>query len=296
MESSIFKCPYCPSEYNSYTGLSIHARKTHNTTAAQLQVDCFYNGEWPTCACGCGEELEFGTATPSKFAKYKNNHLQKTKGGFWTKEGLEKSAQTRRERFATGEIVSYNKGKKESELYSEETIAKRLAANKSEARREKISKALKGKEKSLEQKKRLAEVSRVYWSEPANREAQRLRRVDNMTHSAYKKQSKLEKDFANLLDVLAVPHIKQHPVGGFLYDFYIESSALLIEVDGDFWHCNPALYAEPVYESQKHTISNDKIKNKVAADNGYTLLRFWESDIRNNPSQVIKTLLPHLPT
>jgi len=278
MESSLFKCPYCPSEYNSYTGVSLHARKTHNSTAAQLQVDYFYNGEWPTCACGCGEELEFGTATPSKFAKYKNNHHQKTKGGFWTKEGLEKSAQTRRERFAAGEIVSYNKGKKESELYSEAIIAKRLAANKSEARREKISKALKGKEKSPEQKKRLAEISREYWSDPS-----------------HTKISRIEREFEEILKTLQLEYVAQYPLLTYKYDFYIGSN-LLIEVDGDYWHCNESLGYMSVGKGQQRTKKYDKIKNKVAADNGYTLLRFWESDIRNNPSQVIKTLLPHLPT
>lgn len=278
MESSIFKCPYCPSEYNSYTGLSLHARKTHNAAAAQLQVDYYYNGKWPVCACGCGEELEFGTATPSKFAKYKNNHHQKTKGGFWTKEGLEKSAQTRRERFATGEIVSYNKGMKESELYSEETIAKRLAANKSEARREKISKALKGKEKSPEQKKRLAEMSRKYWSDP--------------NHT---KISKTEREFEKTLKNLQLEYVGQYPLLTYKYDFCIASN-LLIEIDGDYWHCNEGLGYTPVGKGQQRTKRYDKIKNKVATDNGYILLRFWESDIKNNLPQVIKTLLQHLPT
>lgn len=294
MESSLFKCPYCPSEYKSYTGLSLHARKTHKMEAAQLQVDYYYNGVWPTCECGCGEKLEFGTSTPSKFAKYREHHHQKVRGGFWTKEGLEKSAETRREKFAAGEIIPYNKGKKESELYSDEIIAKRHAANQSEARREKISKALKGKKKSPEQKERLAKISREYWSVLDNREAQRFRRIDNMTHTAYKKQSNIEKTFANLLDTLSIQYDVQYPVNGFLYDFYVESNNLLIEVDGDWWHCNEATGFEPIYESQKRTVANDKIKNKVAADHNYILLRFWESDIKNNTMQVVETLIKHI--
>jgi very-short-patch-repair endonuclease len=295
MELPNLKCSRCNKEYNSYNGLAKHATRTHKVTPADLQVEIYHNNTWPTCACGCGEKLEFGTSTPGKFAKYKGLHFQKTReGGFQTKEGLEKSAQTRRERFASGEIVQYNKGKKESELYSPEIIAKRLAANKSEARREKISKALKGKEKSPEQKERLAKMSSDYWSKQENRDTQRERRVQYMSTSQTKKQSKLEQLFQQMLVALGVDFTNQFSVQGYCYDFSITDKNILIEVDGDWWHCNPELNINPIYESQQHTVQHDKIKNKVAADNGYTLLRFWENDIKNNRKEVIAKLMSYI--
>ena len=277
MELSNFKCSRCNKEFNSYNGLAKHATRTHKVTPANLQVEIYHNNTWPVCACGCGEKLEFGTSVPGKFAKYKGLHFQKTReGGFQTKEGLEKSAQTRRERFASGEIIPYNKGKKESDLYSSETIAKRQAANKSEARRQKISKALKGKEKSPEQKKRLAKMSREYWSNPD-----------------HTKISKVEKQFEEILKALGVPYIPQYPLLTYKYDFCVQKN-ILIEVDGDYWHCNESLGYEAVGKGQLRNKKYDKIKNKVAADNGYTLLRFWEYDIKNNRKEVVTKLLSYL--
>ena len=80
-----------------------------------------------------------------------------------------------------------------------------------------------------------------------------------------------------------------------IYDFYLPEFNVLIEIDGDFWHCNPnTKYAIPECKTQELNIENDKIKNKWAFDNNYKLLRFWEYDINNNLSQVIETLKKEL--
>jgi very-short-patch-repair endonuclease len=278
MELPNLKCSRCNKEYNSYNGLAKHATRTHKVTPADLQVEIYHNNIWPTCACGCGEKLEFGTSTPGKFAKYKGLHFQKTReGGFQTKEGLEKSAQTRRERFASGEIKQWNKGKKESELYSPEIIAKRLAANKSEARREKISKALKGKEKSPEQKKRLAEMSVFY-------------RKKRQLASG----NKLEKAFEEILNEFEITYFHQHTIKNHNYDFFIPTKNLLIEVDGDFWHVNESKGFTIKSKIQVRNLENDAKKNDLAKREGYTLLRFWENDIKNNKQEVVRVLLDHL--
>ena len=66
------------------------------------------------------------------------------------------------------------------------------------------------------------------------------------------------------------------------YDFYLKDFNLLIEADGDYWHVNPTKYDENnvLTETQKQKLENDKFKNKLAKDNGYNLIRFWESDIK----------------
>ena len=69
----------------------------------------------------------------------------------------------------------------------------------------------------------------------------------------------------------------------------------LIEVDCDFYHCNPKLYNNgPVCKTQEINIKNDKLKNEWAQSNGYKLLRFWENDINNNIKQVKQILLENL--
>lgn len=66
------------------------------------------------------------------------------------------------------------------------------------------------------------------------------------------------------------------------YDFYLIDFNLLIEADGDYWHVNPVKYNQNniLTETQEKNIENDKFKNKLAKDNRYNLIRFWESDIK----------------
>ena len=90
--------------------------------------------------------------------------------------------------------------------------------------------------------------------------------------------------------------IFQYTICGFNFDYYLPKYDLVIEVDGDFYHCNPIKYPNgPIYETQKTTIKNDDKKNKICeSSNGLTLLRFWETDINDKPEWVIGELKRHL--
>lgn len=71
----------------------------------------------------------------------------------------------------------------------------------------------------------------------------------------------------------------------------------MIEVDGDFWYCNPkskSKFSIPEYSVQKKNIIKDEIKNKWCLNNDFILLRFWETGINNNPDTVIETLKKYL--
>jgi very-short-patch-repair endonuclease len=75
----------------------------------------------------------------------------------------------------------------------------------------------------------------------------------------------------------------------------ISGKNFLIEVDGDYWHCNPnTKYSTPIYAAQKKNLIQDEIKNNWCLDNKYKLLRFWESDINNNTEKIIKFLKEEL--
>lgn len=68
----------------------------------------------------------------------------------------------------------------------------------------------------------------------------------------------------------------------------------IIECDGDYWHANPIVYEEigkKLSEKQRMKRLDDKIKNKIANDNGYKILRFWEHDINNNFEYVKSEIL-----
>lgn len=65
----------------------------------------------------------------------------------------------------------------------------------------------------------------------------------------------------------------------------------LIEIDGSYFHSDPRLVDETkLSPMQKHNKMVDKIKNEWCVKHKIPLLRFWEYDIRNNPSMVLKQL------
>jgi very-short-patch-repair endonuclease len=64
-----------------------------------------------------------------------------------------------------------------------------------------------------------------------------------------------------------------------LYDFYLPELNLLIEADGDYWHGNPNKF-KTLNEVQLLNKNNDVFKNELAKENGYNLIRFWETDIK----------------
>jgi len=103
--------------------------------------------------------------------------------------------------------------------------------------------------------------------------------------------SKLEVTFQNLLKELNIPFQCQFQLDYKFYDFKIKGKKILIEVDGDYWHCNPKKYPDgPINKKQQFAIKNDKFKNLLAKKSGYTLIRVWEEDINKRPLVVLEKL------
>jgi very-short-patch-repair endonuclease len=67
---------------------------------------------------------------------------------------------------------------------------------------------------------------------------------------------------------------------GKIYDFYLVKTNILIEVDGIYWHGKNKSDNE-LNEIQLKNKKNDALKNKIAVDNGYKLVRIWEDEVKN---------------
>lgn len=61
--------------------------------------------------------------------------------------------------------------------------------------------------------------------------------------------------------------------------FIINQEEFLI--NGDFWHGNPNIFKK-LSERQVFKQKDDKIKNRIAKENKYDIIRFWEIDINKN--------------
>lgn len=73
------------------------------------------------------------------------------------------------------------------------------------------------------------------------------------------------------------------------FDFKIKNIPLIIEVDGDYWHGGPDCKM-PFYDVEV-TKKNDIVKTKLAEDNGYKVIRIWESEIKKDFENVKKRIL-----
>jgi len=90
-----------------------------------------------------------------------------------------------------------------------------------------------------------------------------------------------ELEFEKMLNELGVEFRTQEIVGGKIFDFYIPSENLLVEIDGDYWHGNPSVYKRP-NKMQNTNRKNDRRKTLIAENEGYKISRVWESDLKDN--------------
>jgi very-short-patch-repair endonuclease len=125
-----------------------------------------------------------------------------------------------------------------------------------------------------------------YWDDELNKIAQRERQINNLKKRQYGKISKPEQIVIDQLNDCNEEYVFQHEVCGYLFDFYIPRMNLLIEVDGDYWHCNPSKYNTPLNDIQKNNIKRDLIKNDVAKNNKFKLKRIYESLIKTKEFKI----------
>ena len=253
--------------------------KVKQTKQEKLLIEK-YNGIKPLCKCGCGQETRY-EATKKDFCQWMHGHQAKVKGHFGDPKNpkrVEKIISTRKQKFNSGEydhvIKAVKENRKNPELGS------------------KISKGAKGIAKPKPENFGVGRIQSEKTRQKMSESAIERIIINDQNHS-----SKLEDKFCEILDSLNIKYQQffyAKSIKAF-YDFYLSDFNLIIEVDGDFWHCNPnTKYSIPVYETQIKNLKRDQEKNQWAQDNNYILLRFWEYDINNNTSQIIETLKKEL--
>jgi very-short-patch-repair endonuclease len=84
--------------------------------------------------------------------------------------------------------------------------------------------------------------------------------------------------FAELLKELNIEYETQKIVGGKIFDFYIPSKNMLVEIDGVYFHAKDKEIKD-MSSMQRRIFLNDKKKNAIANNSGYLLERVWEDEI-----------------
>jgi very-short-patch-repair endonuclease len=297
-----FICKTCQKEYDGINSLRSHSIQKHKISAEQVYVDYILNGDKPKCECGCGKTTNF-ISVGKGFSKFIQSHHNRVPGkNNYHKDPKthQKAIDTQKKNWKDGKYVGWWENKTTDTLIKIEGIKEKLRNNKE--RGDKISKKLKGVPKSEESKIKnsITQIKR-YKDNPKLREQQSKTRLKWMKDNSKVKTSKLENKFIELLTSIGliedVDFIHNHLISNIktFFDFYLPSKKIIIEVDGDFYHCNPnTKYSKPEYEIQKKNISNDKRKNTWCKNHDMILLRYWEKDINERPDWVISELKKEL--
>jgi very-short-patch-repair endonuclease len=242
-----------------------------------------YNGNHPICGCGCGEKTIYDY-TSKDFGKFKRGHQTRVNKNYFgdpkAPKRVAKIIATRKAKFASGEYDHVRAAIKQNRKDPDLGV--------------KISKSAKGIPKP---KPEGFGVGRIQSKETRDKMSKTA--IKNILKTGKCKRSKLEIAFEMFFILLNIEYKHSFVVQGFsrvfIYDFYLPKFNCLIEVDGDYYHCNPnSKHSIPIHETQKINIKNDVLKNKWAKQNDFKLLRFWESDINNNPKLITEVLKKEL--
>lgn len=107
--------------------------------------------------------------------------------------------------------------------------------------------------------------------------------IDNLLASSrgfnYKTQrTDIERFTAKILDKYKVEYEEQYMISSRTFvDFKIKN--LILEINGDYWHCNPKIYKTPINSIQIKQIEKDKKRITRLKNLGFNVEIIWESDL-----------------
>lgn len=97
--------------------------------------------------------------------------------------------------------------------------------------------------------------------------------------------SSYERKIADALENLNICFVQQKSINSlFRYDFFIPNANLLIEFNGDYWHCFPPLFESSYIHPHKQMLASeiwayDEAKTEHAKSAGYNIVTVWENQL-----------------
>jgi very-short-patch-repair endonuclease len=114
----------------------------------------------------------------------------------------------------------------------------------------------------------------------------------NLKQQNNKGLNKLEKIGNEILNDLGV--VYQHQVllfDKFLVDVLIPEKNIVIQWDGDYWHGHPTKLKNGTPDKrQKQRMNLDNSQDSYMKKSGYTVLRFWENEVKTNKNKIYETI------
>ena len=81
-------------------------------------------------------------------------------------------------------------------------------------------------------------------------------------------------------------------------DYFLPVYNLAIEINGEYWHCDPKIYPEPKNNIQRKNIEKDRVSKEIILGQGIHRLIIWESEFKTEEavSKLEKRFLKFLET
>lgn len=99
----------------------------------------------------------------------------------------------------------------------------------------------------------------------------------------------------DILNALNISYTNEEPFVYYSVDNYLSEYNLIIEVMGDYWHCNPIRYDRPINDRQAEIISRDKAKHTfIFKRYGIEILYVWESDLLKSQEKCAALILEYI--
>jgi G:T-mismatch repair DNA endonuclease (very short patch repair protein) len=136
-------------------------------------------------------------------------------------------------------------------------------------------------EQNIERNKKQTLSIKKYWESLTDEQKSKL--------FHYNGTSNLETKISEVLNYLSISYTTQFLLKGKLFDFRLSNTNILIEVNGDYWHCNPIKYKidEVVrFPGREEKVFNiwekDRKKKELAEKEGFNVIYIWEDEIKKS--------------
>lgn len=91
-----------------------------------------------------------------------------------------------------------------------------------------------------------------------------------------------------LLDLTGSRYMQQIPFAGkFVPDAVVPDARLVVQFDGDYWHDRAGTSTEPRIMRR---VTYDRTQDNYVRACGWEVIRFWDSDLRNDPAACLERL------
>lgn len=147
---------------------------------------------------------------------------------------------------------------------------------------------------SQERKDKIGEANRgrfkgKTWEEMYGLEMSKRRRIENSLSMAKinaalmtARSSEIETKVAAILETYGF--LRNYQIGSYTVDLVSLNSKLVIEIYGDYWHCNPILYKSTYFNKSIDMSAEEKWlldfnRVKLIREMGYKVIIFWEKDL-----------------